>query len=87
MIELTTNKTPNIILGKPSINLVKTILNKYSNNEIAIVGDRLYTDKKLADNMKSDFICVLSGETTRVDVQNYNGCYPAVVVNNLGQVS
>ena len=86
MIELTTSKTPDIILGKPSVYLVQSILNKYSPKEIAVVGDRLYTDKKLADNMNSDFICVLSGETTRMDVQNYEGKYPAVVVKNLGEV-
>ena len=86
MLELTTKKVPDVILGKPSVNLVKSILNKYSNHEIAVVGDRLYTDKKLADNINCDFICVLSGETTRMDVQNYKEKYPAIVVKNLGEV-
>lgn len=86
MLELTTNKTPDVILGKPSVNLVQSIMNKHSSNEIVVVGDRLYTDKKLADNMNSDFICVLSGETTRMDVQNYEGKYPAIVLKNLGEI-
>lgn len=86
LIEATTQKLPDVILGKPALNIVKELLNKYSNTEIAIVGDRLYTDKKLADNMKSDFICVLSGDTTRLDIQNYSGYYPAIVVKNLGQL-
>ena len=86
MLELTTYKTPDVILGKPSVNLVKSILANYKSEEIAVVGDRLYTDKKLADNMNSDFICVLSGETTRMDIQNYKDNYPAIIVKNLGEI-
>ena len=86
MLELTTSKTPDIILGKPSLNLVKTILDNYNKDEIAVIGDRLYTDKKLADNMGVDFICVLSGETKRIDVQNYKDNYPAIVLKNLGKI-
>ncbi len=86
MIELTTGKSPNMILGKPSVNLVKSILSEYTSEEIAVVGDRLYTDKKLADNIGCDFICVLSGETKRIDIQNYIGKYPAIIVKTLGSV-
>lgn len=86
MLELTTGKTPNIILGKPSVNLVKSILDNYSPKQIVVVGDRLYTDKKLADNIGCDFICVLSGETTRLDVQNYKENYPSIVLKNLGKL-
>ena len=86
LFEQTTGKKPDIILGKPSINIAKNILKQYPAKDIAIVGDRLYTDKMLADNLKCDFICVLSGETTRIDVQKYIGIYPDIVVNNLGEV-
>lgn len=84
LFDATTKHTPDVVLGKPSVVLVKSLLDKYGNEKIAMVGDRLYTDKKLADNMSSDFICVLSGETTRLDVQNYSGKYPAIVLKDLG---
>lgn len=84
LLKQVTHKEPSIYLGKPSINLVKNILSNYNPEEIAVIGDRLYTDKKLADNMGSDFICVLSGETTRLDVQQYDGAYPACVKKALG---
>ena len=87
LIEVTNQRVPDIILGKPSLNLVKSVLYKYLPNEIAIIGDRLYTDKKLADNMTSDFVCVLSGETTRLDVQNFEGKYPAIVVKTLKELN
>jgi NagD protein len=35
-----------------------------------MIGDRLYTDMKLAENAGIKSILVLSGETTRDDVQN-----------------
>ena len=51
-----------------------------------VAGDRLYTDKKLADNIGCDFICMLSGDTKRLDVQNYNGTYPALLLRNLQEI-
>lgn len=76
-------RVPDVVLGKPSLNLVKEILARYNKYEIAVVGDRLYTDKKLADNVGCDFVCVLTGETTRLDIQKYQGTYPSLVVKNL----
>lgn len=86
IFELSTNKIPNIIFGKPSTKLVENLIKKFGKENIAVVGDRLYTDKKLADNIDCDFICVLSGETTRQDVQDYKEKYPAIVVKNLGKI-
>ena len=82
LIELTTGKTPDKTFGKPSVNLVKNILKIYNKEDI-VVGDRLYTDKALADNIGCDFICVLSGETKRIDIQNYQGKCPAIVKKEL----
>ncbi|MBE6447950.1 MAG: HAD-IIA family hydrolase [Alphaproteobacteria bacterium] len=86
LFEQTTHKKPTIILGKPSVTIAGNILKQYETNDIAVVGDRLYTDKKLADNLTCDFICVLSGETTRLDVQKYTGTYPSIIVSNLGEI-
>ena len=86
LFKLSTQKSPNIILGKPSIKLVEKLINKYGKENIAVAGDRLYTDKKLADNIGCDFICVLSGETTRLDVQNYKDNYPKIVVKDLSKI-
>ncbi|MBE6444388.1 MAG: HAD-IIA family hydrolase [Alphaproteobacteria bacterium] len=86
MFEQTTKKKPDIILGKPFVNIASNILKQYKTENIAVVGDRLYTDKKLADNLNCDFICVLSGETKRIDIQSYEGTYPSIVVDNLGEI-
>lgn len=46
-------------------------------------GDRLMTDKKLAENAGIDFILVLSGEATQEDL-NREAVKPALVVPDLG---
>ncbi|SHK30158.1 HAD-superfamily subfamily IIA hydrolase, TIGR01457 [Anaerobranca californiensis DSM 14826] len=66
MIEASTGKLPKII-GKPNKYIIEAIIEKYNLNkeEIAIVGDRLYTDIKLGINAGITSILVLSGETTK----------------------
>jgi len=65
MIEASTDKLP-IIIGKPHEYIIAAIIEKYNlqRNEIAMVGDRLYTDIKLGINTGITSILVLSGETT-----------------------
>jgi len=82
LLESATGRTPEIIFGKPNTALLDKIKSSYSNDEIVIVGDRLYTDKKLADNAGIDFILVLSGESKRHEVEQVDK-FPADIVNNL----
>ena len=86
LIETTTNRKPDIILGKPNTLLLDKLIRKYGKGKLAFVGDRLYTDKKLADNAQIDFICVLSGETKRLDIAQDMEKFPAIIVNNLGEL-
>ena len=81
LLEATNGMKPKHIFGKPSPSLLETVLQEFKPEEIAVVGDRLYTDKAIADNAGVDFVCVLSGETTREDLETYKGKAPAVVVD------
>ena len=72
--------------GKPSPTLLAPVLAEFRPEEIAVVGDRLYTDKAIADNSGVDFVCVLSGETTPEDLANYKGKPPAIVVETFDKV-
>ena len=83
IIEITSGKRPDFIFGKPNIELLTSVLAKYNKEECAIVGDRLYTDKKLADNAMIDFILVLSGETKRHEAETQEHL-PAMIVDDLG---
>lgn len=83
IIEMTANRVPDVIFGKPSTELLTSILESYKKEECAIVGDRIYTDKKLADNSGIDFVLVLSGETT-IDSVNDLREAPSYIVKDMG---
>ena len=85
-LEITNGMKPSNIFGKPSPTLLASVLAEFSPEEIAVVGDRLYTDKAIADNARVDFVCVLSGETTREDLAAYEGSEPAIVVETFDKV-
>jgi len=59
-----TGKEP-LYIGKPNDYIIKIIAKKLNiqTNKIAIIGDRLYTDIKMAINSNAKSVLVLSGET------------------------
>ena len=85
-LEATNGMRPSHVFGKPSPTLLAPVLAEFAPDEIAVVGDRLYTDKAIADNAGVDFVCVLSGETTRDDLSAYKGAPPAIVVETFDKV-
>jgi len=85
VLEEVTGRKPNKVFGKPSKEILVPVLKKYKPDEIVIVGDRLYTDKVLADNANIDFILVLSGETRREDVEKEN-TFPVLILKSLEEV-
>ena len=85
-LEATNGMKPSHVFGKPSPSLLEPVLAKFRKEEVAVVGDRLYTDKAIADNAGVDFVCVLSGETTPADLAAYRGTPPAIVVNTFDEV-
>ena len=85
-LEITNGIKPSHVFGKPSPTLLAPVLAKFKPEEIAVVGDRLYTDKAIADNAGVDFVCVLSGETTPADLEKYTGTPPSVVVETFDHV-
>lgn len=86
LLKATNGMTPRHIFGKPSPSLMDPVLKRFAREEIAVVGDRLYTDKAMADRAGVDFVCVLSGETTRESLAAYDGPPPAVVVEQFGEL-
>jgi HAD superfamily hydrolase (TIGR01450 family) len=87
VLEQTTGRTPDTVFGKPNPLLLERVTAHYSLDEMVVVGDRLYTDRTMARNVGCDFICVLSGETTRerIDELSENG-FPSLIVKDLGDL-
>lgn len=72
MITISTGKNPVKVFGKPNPETLSTLIqNKQINpSTTLIVGDRLHTDIKLAQNTGCYSMVVLSGETNREQLEN-----------------
>ena len=86
LFETATGRRPERIFGKPDPAVLAPLLARYALEDMVMVGDRLSTDKKLAENAGMDCIVVLSGEATREDVRK-EARQPALVVEHLGEMT
>ncbi len=61
-----TGREPEAVLGKPSPGMLEGVMRRHSlrTDEIAVVGDRLYTDIAMGQAVGAISVLVLSGETT-----------------------
>ena len=71
-LEKATKKTP-IFIGKPMPTMLETAVSKngVTKSQAVMIGDRLMTDIMAGLNAKIHTVCVLSGEATLLDIQNY----------------
>lgn len=65
-LEGAAGRKPDVVIGKPDPRMLDGILNKYGlkSEEVAMVGDRIYTDIAMAHNANALGVLVLTGETT-----------------------
>lgn len=78
-----TGRRPQHIFGKPDPAVLSPLLARYDKADMIMVGDRLSTDKKLAENAGIDFALVLSGEATLEDLAR-EARQPREVLPDLG---
>jgi len=71
-LEKATGRKPDVTLGKPQTEMLDGILHRHGlqPREIAVVGDRIYTDMLMAHNAGAFAALVLSGEATLEDARN-----------------
>jgi HAD superfamily hydrolase (TIGR01450 family) len=79
-----TGRAPEAILGKPDVAMLKGILHRHSleAKNLAMVGDRLYTDIAMAQRSGSLGVLVLTGETTAAEAVAHSP-HPDMVVPSL----
>lgn len=83
LYEAATGRLPELVFGKPNTVILSPLLKRFRKEEMVMVGDRLTTDKLLAENAGIDFILVLSGEAKREDLPHLER-QPTLVVDDLG---
>jgi HAD superfamily hydrolase (TIGR01450 family) len=87
VLEKTTGRRPTAVFGKPSPHLLERVTEQCGVDHMAIVGDRLYTDGKMARNVGCSFVCVLSGETTREQIDDLDEDeFPTLIVKDLSEL-
>lgn len=74
--------------GKPSPHTLKHMVEEsgFNEDEITVVGDRLYTDIATTHGSKASSILVLSGESQLVDIPNFEA-KPDAVAKDLAEVT
>ncbi len=79
-----TGRQPDITLGKPDPNMLTGILTRHGlqPDQIAMVGDRIYTDVEMAHNAGAMGVLVLSGETT-IEIADQAERQPHLIAENI----
>lgn len=86
LIEASTGRRPDVIVGKPNAPIVEAVMRKtgYPKEQIAMIGDRLYTDIALGRaGIKT--VLVLCGETKADDLRD-SEFQADVVVGDLAEL-
>jgi NagD protein len=89
LFETATGRRPDAIPGKPNPTMLEAIFAKYKlqPHEVALVGDRLYTDIRMARDAGAVAILTLTGETKRADLESCpEPNRPDLVIEHLGEL-
>lgn len=86
-LEHATGRKPDITLGKPDPNMLTGIRQQkgLQADQIAMVGDRIYTDIAMAQNAGALGVLVLSGETT-IEVARAAANPPDLTLENIAEL-
>ncbi len=88
LFETATGRRPDAVPGKPNRLMLEAVFARHnlSPHEVALIGDRLYTDIRMARDAGAVAVLTLTGETKRADIE---GCpssqRPDVIVADLGE--
>lgn len=86
-LEGATGRKPDVTLGKPDPNMLSGICQRMNldPSQIAMVGDRIYTDIAMAHNAGAFGVLVLSGETT-LEVAQQAPQQPSLICRDIAEL-
>jgi NagD protein len=86
-LEKATGRSPQAVPGKPDPAMLRGILNRHSlaPQNLAMVGDRLYTDMEMAHRAGALGVLVLTGEATATEAKKHTSV-PDLVVPTLAEL-
>jgi HAD superfamily hydrolase (TIGR01450 family) len=85
-LEKATGHSPLAVLGKPDPAMLQGILNRHSlvPENLAMIGDRLYTDMEMAHRIGAFGVLVLTGEATAAEAKKHTPV-PDLIVPTLAE--
>ncbi len=89
LLETATGRKPEAIPGKPNPAMLLSVCAKYNlkPDEVALVGDRLYTDIRMARDAGAVAVLTLTGETKRSDLESCPAAnHPDLIIDHLGEL-
>ena len=86
-LEQAAGRGPDVVLGKPDPCMLRGILSRHAlvPKQLAMVGDRLYTDMAMAHRAGALGVLVLTGEATAAQGANHSPA-PDLVVSGLAEL-
>ena len=86
-LQTATGRAPDRVLGKPDPAMIRGILHRHSLSaqQLAMVGDRLYTDMEMARRAGALGVLVLTGETTESAAREWSPEPDWIVVKDLAE--
>ena len=87
MLTSATGRAPDIVLGKPDPRMLRGVMQRHAlaPHELAVVGDRIYTDMAMARAAGAVGVLVLTGETTAEQAADASPP-PDLIVNDVGEL-
>jgi HAD superfamily hydrolase (TIGR01457 family) len=87
MLEETTGKKVFKTFGKPNKEIIETLIETeyLDKDKVLMIGDRLYTDIQMAKNSGVDSLLVLTGDTSRDEVESQPNM-PTYILNSISDI-
>jgi HAD superfamily hydrolase (TIGR01450 family) len=90
LFESATGRKPDAVPGKPSPAMLEAVFRPLGlePNQVAMIGDRIYTDIRMARDAGAVAVLTLTGETKQADIKACPEPHrPDLVINDLGELS
>lgn len=90
LFETATGRTPDAIPGKPSPAMLQEVMNRHilAADQVAMIGDRLYTDIRMARDAGVFAVLTLTGEARREEVEQLPKEHqPDLIVHDLNDLA
>lgn len=90
LLESATGRRPDAIPGKPSPEMIQEVMDRHdlTPSETAMIGDRLYTDVRMARDAGALAVLTLTGEANAAEAMSLPAAHrPDLIVNDLDDLS